>query len=205
MKGALKIARLSAPDRRCSECWQPVPTQAKICPACKAYQDWRRYLTVGQTSLALIVALISVLTAFVPVLSDALTPKNSNLYFDYQGSALFNIAVLASNSGTRPGTVLGGTLTMSTGPAIQLGVLNPSTAAAIIEAGKTVLVSFRTQPDQGYPTYEPEKVLNGTCEMKIAHRSFSKQSFFTPLSVPCKDMLIFLRGAAYLPEPKGNP
>jgi hypothetical protein len=77
---------------------------AKICPSCKTYQDWRRFLVIGQTSLALLVALIAVLTAFIPVLRDALTAKDSNLSFDYQGADEYSFVVLISNTGIRPAT-----------------------------------------------------------------------------------------------------
>jgi hypothetical protein len=92
----------SAPAPLCPECKQPVLEGATICAGCKSYLDWRRFLVFGQTTLALLVALIAVLTAFIPVLRDVLTPKDSNLSFNYQGPTSFGFEVLISNTGIRP-------------------------------------------------------------------------------------------------------
>ena len=51
-----------------------------------SYQGGLRRVGLSSTVLSLLVALVSVLTAAVPVLKDALTPKNSDITATYQGT-----------------------------------------------------------------------------------------------------------------------
>jgi hypothetical protein len=44
-----------------------VPSGARVCPNCKAFQDWRRFIAIGQTNLALLTAVISVATTLLTV------------------------------------------------------------------------------------------------------------------------------------------
>jgi hypothetical protein len=71
--------------KRCSECLEAVPYKVKICPNCKSFQDWRRFVAVGQTNLALMVALTSVLTTLINVGIPVLEPSTSrmNIVYDF--------------------------------------------------------------------------------------------------------------------------
>ncbi|NDW51836.1 hypothetical protein [Aliiroseovarius sp. PrR006] len=66
----------------CVVCAETIPKQALICVSCQSYQDWRRHLSIGNSSLALIVALLAVLgpatSGVISLLTwreDALTKK----------------------------------------------------------------------------------------------------------------------------------
>ncbi|MBS7837231.1 hypothetical protein [Wohlfahrtiimonas chitiniclastica] len=48
--------------RKCIECASQINKDAIVCMNCKAYQNWRRFIPVGNTTLALAIAFISVLT-----------------------------------------------------------------------------------------------------------------------------------------------
>ena len=72
--------------KACKVCAEEIKKAARICIKCNSYQDWRANLSVSNTVLALLVALISVLTAAVPALKQTFTPKNSSISVTFQGA-----------------------------------------------------------------------------------------------------------------------
>jgi hypothetical protein len=65
--------------RRCPECAEPVPDKVRVCPNCKSFQDWRRYAGIGQLTLALLIAVISVVTTFSTSVIPLLRPMSSDI------------------------------------------------------------------------------------------------------------------------------
>jgi hypothetical protein len=49
--------------KNCLACSSPIPAKAKKCVKCGSHQDWRRHLDFGNTSIALLVAFLGLLTA----------------------------------------------------------------------------------------------------------------------------------------------
>src|SRR5437660_570837 len=73
--------------KHCKACQEPINRNARKCIHCQGEQgEIRRRLAFSSTVLALLVALISVLTAAAPVLKEALTPKNSDIELSFQGA-----------------------------------------------------------------------------------------------------------------------
>lgn len=91
--------------KACKVCAEPIKKAARICTHCNSYQDWRIGLSMSNTVLALLVALIAVVTAAVPVFKEAFTPKNSSLAIAFQVANTKALTVLVTNTGIRPGTV----------------------------------------------------------------------------------------------------
>ncbi len=56
--------------------------------------------------MALLVALVSVLSFFIPIAVEAITPDDSKIEIRYQGSSDDKIYFVATNSGIRPGSVV---------------------------------------------------------------------------------------------------
>jgi hypothetical protein len=89
----------------CRVCGEDIKIAALKCVHCDSWQNWQRLFGFGGTLLSLLVALVAVLTAAVPVILNAVTPKVSQLDFSVQALSPDRVVVLASNSGVRPGTV----------------------------------------------------------------------------------------------------
>jgi hypothetical protein len=101
---------------KCGTCLKGIPRGAKKCTNCDSYQDWRRHLPAGTAVLSLLVALGSVLTVLVPVLSEALTYGNSK-FISGMSKPIMNFDsytreieirgfdVVLSNVGNRTGTL----------------------------------------------------------------------------------------------------
>jgi hypothetical protein len=101
----LKVTRLNYQLRSCPDCRQPVPPHAKKCPSCGAYQSWWRYVSVGQTNLALLVALFSVLTTLATVGLPMLHKKSSDISVLLDSASADEAVFIARNDG-RSGGVL---------------------------------------------------------------------------------------------------
>ncbi len=61
----------------CRTCYEVIHPHAKKCVHCESYQDFRRYINLGNSALALLVALISTLTLGLPPLLTALQQVRS--------------------------------------------------------------------------------------------------------------------------------
>ena len=90
---------------RCVVCKESIRQSARKCVHCESYQGWRRHIAVGDAFLALLVALVSVLSLSLPIFREIYSSNNSEVrvtFQDAQGRYLF---MIASNTGTKPGTV----------------------------------------------------------------------------------------------------
>lgn len=94
----------------CSTCREPIRINAVRCVHCDAYQGWRRHISLSSTVLALLVALVSVTSAAVGSLTQALTPVRSDVQVKYLFADDFGVWLSATNSGSRAGIIAGGSI-----------------------------------------------------------------------------------------------
>jgi hypothetical protein len=100
---------------RCRTCREPIYQGALRCNACESRQGWTRvfdHFHIGGTTLALITALISVLTVSLPTLIDTLRPDASKINcafvrsgLDYPSEFTFDVQLFVSNSGKKTGSL----------------------------------------------------------------------------------------------------
>ncbi|WP_205124545.1 hypothetical protein, partial [Tsukamurella sputi] len=48
--------------KQCIDCGEKINKSARLCKYCKTYQDWRRFLSLSNTTIALLIAFLSVIT-----------------------------------------------------------------------------------------------------------------------------------------------
>lgn len=92
-------------ESKCKQCREPIDAGAKLCRSCHSYQDWRGYLPVSSSVLALLVALVTVATAAIPVLTKALHRPHSRVVVSspvVQGETVY---FAVSNIGDAAGVV----------------------------------------------------------------------------------------------------
>lgn len=70
--------------KRCPECFETLPFKARICPSCRSFQDWRRYVSIGQINIALLVALLSIATALTALIPQALKDSGAGEGAEHQ-------------------------------------------------------------------------------------------------------------------------
>jgi RNA polymerase subunit RPABC4/transcription elongation factor Spt4 len=91
---------------KCRQCRHPIPISAKICSTCKSYQDWRGSLPITSTALAVLTAMISVVSLAVPSFINAFHRPRSNAYLTMPSFDGTNLRIIAINSGDAPASLL---------------------------------------------------------------------------------------------------
>jgi hypothetical protein len=94
-----KLSKLKQFGYKCRDCRQVVPSGARVCPSCKAFQDWRRFIAIGQTNLALLTAVISVATTFLTVAIPFLHQHSDPIRLILDHASDTEISVVARNTG----------------------------------------------------------------------------------------------------------
>lgn len=95
-------------EKNCIVCGSVIYTAASKCIHCKSYQDWRRHLNFSQSTLALIIALLSIMTVAGPVLKNLFAADESNVKASYLICKPGRFEVVLTNSGNRTAVVRGG-------------------------------------------------------------------------------------------------
>ena len=97
---------------RCIACRESIKQGARKCHHCDSFQDWRGRLNFTSSVLALLVALVSVISLSVPLIHDALTEDNSRVLITPAGVGSDSLLLVASNTGSRPATLSWAELTV---------------------------------------------------------------------------------------------
>jgi hypothetical protein len=203
-------------SKPCRVCGELIKKTARVCIHCNNYQDWRANISFGNTFLALLVALISVLTTAIPVIVGLFTTKNSHLEFSFQGATEDSISVLISNLGSRPGSV--GSFIFLTippkGAVVPLTFVGAKqTAAFLIEPGKSKMLQLTYDKGNKLTSYFTWKEVmdlayNVPCTINIFATDFQARSGAAPLQPACKDIKLFLTAVARVlssPTPTSPP
>jgi hypothetical protein len=90
----------------CRVCREPVRQGARKCIHCNSVLDWRGWLGISETALALLVALLSVIGATAPRVIELLKPKFSNLKVSVRQVYGQNLELLATNQGNQNSVLL---------------------------------------------------------------------------------------------------
>jgi hypothetical protein len=87
----------------CQQCRLAIPDTAQICTHCQSYQDWRRWFSVSSTVLALLTALISVLSFALPNFIQLLHSPRSEMAAPIISMEGTTVRLLVINNGDAPG------------------------------------------------------------------------------------------------------
>jgi hypothetical protein len=201
-----------ADTKPCKVCGEEIKKTALKCIHCDSYQDWRGSLNLSQTVLALLIALITVATAMIPVISDALLTKNSAMVIVFQGATDKAITFLVSNTGTRPGSISRTmTLALENGPDVTLlaearrswwrmSSEDENSSAVLIEPSKSLLLHYVYRPEnqnQAFATAMKKANLtkdieNGFCGLFGNGTDFLAKERPIHLTVGCSEISAFL-------------
>jgi hypothetical protein len=174
------IGELPEGTKRCQICAEPINVNAQKCIHCQSDQGgWRRRLGLSTSVLALLVALVSVLTWAIPLIKDGLTPKNSNLTFSFQGGDGNFLGALVSNQGARPGSVTKAELRYQ-GYTVFLEQLGIGPIVNVVPPGTSMLLSFRRTG-----TGSSRSAGDGTCQLLFGTTDFTGRSSIKSTDVDC--------------------
>ena len=96
----------------CQDCKEAINWDAGKCPKCQSYQNWRRFLILGNATLALLVGLTSVLTVLLSVGGPlsikaivSILPRKEKIYVSVIGARPGNFRIVAFNDGNAFGVL----------------------------------------------------------------------------------------------------
>jgi predicted nucleic acid-binding Zn ribbon protein len=148
--------------QRCAVCAQWIPKRAKRCNGCGTYRDRRRFFPFSQTVLALLIALLSVLSTLLPVAINFLR-RDSSTSYKLTASDEKNLYIKVWNQGRKPSILLNYRLRfvplfptkaavplLTTRP-IQLHLDSATDTANVIEADASSKVSLTPDADLVVP------------------------------------------------------
>jgi hypothetical protein len=127
-----------------------MPADARTCSGCGALQWFRGYLHISQTTLSLVVALISSLTALGAVMAN-LVPARSERHVYFQALASSDEGgdtagrrfwVLVTNTGKRPVGVQSATLYIKGAPKRAIKIVEPAVAKRSVGSGESLMVEL---------------------------------------------------------------
>lgn len=148
-------------DTQCVVCKEKIKQSAIKCTHCDSYQNWRRHLGLSSSLLSIIVALFSVLTVFVTVITIAIKEDDSKIHFsvlNIRGGMLtymeepkrtFIVEIFVTNSGNAAGAIKSFFIKLPGSDKYHDMVLTPKKNAVqniapttlIIEPGKSEIVA----------------------------------------------------------------
>lgn len=156
-----ECGRFPRNERRCVSCRRPMDPDARTCGGCGAVQGFRGYLNISQTTLSLVVAIISSLTALGAVMTNLWSPRSErHVYFQALASnqgeetdpaERRRFWVLVTNTGKRPVGVRGARLHLTGSPKpIAVRIVRPEVENRSVEKGESLMVELEL------PGWSPE-------------------------------------------------
>lgn len=126
-------------DLKCKQCGLPIPDNARLCHHCHSYQDWRGWLSISNTALALIIALITVVSTSVVTLGDYFRVPRSDAFLTSPAIDGTSMRVVAINHGDAPAAILDSNIVSEfLAPSTKIKLRDESNA--IIPPGSQLLI-----------------------------------------------------------------
>jgi hypothetical protein len=107
----------------CRVCREPIRQGAKKCIHCTSQLDWRGWLGISETGLALLVALVSVIGATAPRVVELFTPQFSSLSLSIRQVYSQSLELVALNQGHQNSQLLSAKLFAKTEDGRQLDAI----------------------------------------------------------------------------------
>ena len=131
----------------CAVCRESILYGARKCTHCDSFQDFRRWINISSSVLALLVALVSVLSVVLPDVVAFFEEEYSETRADLHAIENVLVNIVATNVGTKPSVFSRCDLILHNGEAEEFrATLEPQFATVIVYPGATQNVVFRLFP-----------------------------------------------------------
>jgi len=91
--------------KKCKSCFNDIHLKAKKCIHCDSYQNWKRYLNLSNSVLALSIAFLSVIGIVGPKIQKLIDGNYSKLTVRTYTITKKGVSLLCINEGTEPGYI----------------------------------------------------------------------------------------------------
>ncbi len=99
---------MSSPEQTttfCKQCQLPIPREARLCSHCASYQDWRRWFSISNTTLALLAALVSIVGIVAPTIHSVFHVPRSEAILTTPSLDGTTLRIIAINRGDAPASL----------------------------------------------------------------------------------------------------
>lgn len=90
----------------CKQCRNTIPCGAHICSKCNSFQDWRSFIPLSNTALALFTALVSVIGISAPVIYKLVHTPRSEASLAMPSVDGTTLRIVALNTGDAPASLI---------------------------------------------------------------------------------------------------
>ena len=187
-------------QQECRTCREPIKAGARKCVRCDSFQDWRRFLTLSTSALALIIALVSVISALGPGIVRMLSGDRSELVVSYIATVDEGLLLLASNKGTRPAVIHGATLAARS-DFIEFSLSSKGSDGdhVLVDSGQvqaiTIVPEVIAEPEDAYKDFQKKE----THDILVHATQFGGKKDTRPLTIPRGDLFPHvLEGKSFL-------
>jgi predicted nucleic acid-binding Zn ribbon protein len=188
----------SKASKPCRVCANAIPTQASYCTHCQSYQNWRRHLQFGQTTLSLLVALVAVLSTLVPSAMQLINRPNSRLIASGLSSNAGQLNLTFSNLGDRAGVIDGVVLSYepATPQTSRSGQLSPVVFEApenpVVAAGEVRKLAMSVPIGNSVAASwlsSAATLYDKACTVSVDHTAFDGSTIGDRFSTGCRQIL----------------
>jgi hypothetical protein len=131
----------------CPVCREPIRKGARKCIHCTSMLDWRGWLGISETALALLVALVSVLGASAPRVAELFTRDYSDVRLNYRQVNSQYLELTAWNQGNKNGLLSSAKMIARSKDGKELGLIKLEVSSPpLILAGQQAVSGFRIPP-----------------------------------------------------------
>jgi hypothetical protein len=156
----------------CAVCKEPIQAGALKCIHCESYLDWRGYLAVSQTTLALLIALISVVSSMVPPLVDWMSRHYSDIHAEVRQPYLDRLEISVANTGNRPGMLVSVSLAALKADGNRVGpILLQTQSDGVVGPGQSIVAQLTIHPEDvvGFLAWPHHDIAKCFLEARIAN------------------------------------
>ena len=162
----------------CSTCAEKILARAKKCTHCGSFQDWRKFVDVGNTALALLVALVTVVGSTLPHVLAAARGGGSNIAVALGALEIDRITLVARNDGVLPGVIQFVTLEVERGGSAFVAAALKGVGPTMVSEEASVEILFSTPTDVWKQKYFADDLggFGSTCVIRVATGEFGGNS-----------------------------
>lgn len=151
-------------EKKCLYCGESIAVSAKKCIHCDSFQDWKRHLSVGNSALALLVALASVITLSLPGIQTFISPPTSRITPVILSGEQSFIDIAVVNSGSIDGLILH--ISISVGSRDYNIDILPQDTVIKGRNTKTIRVDL-SEPLSNYAAFTAERQISLSCSLNL--------------------------------------
>lgn len=168
----------------CIVCKKQKIQGATKCTECGSFQDWRRYLDIGNTSFALIIAFVSVSTVLISTVDKAWI-EDESIKVNLVESGRTQLAIAVTNSGEEPAVISPqATLVNKDIKSFAVNIYNDSkyeNADLTIKPGEVQVMTAQIPP-----VYNLDKISTKDCHLLVSVHRLDGETRFEEAHFPCE-------------------